>query len=166
MALVVGTNSYVTVAEAAAYVSDRIDTEMWDTATPEDQARALVTATRLLDVKAYVGQMAVATQALAWPRVNAVFHDPKFGGVVQFPSTLVPERLKRAVIEQALHILSNENLLETKALEFERIKVGPIEIEGSSENYTPTPKESPLIMDLIRPLLSAKSTSQLWWRAN
>ena len=166
MALVVGTNSYVSLADAEAYALDRIDTDSWDTATPVDQARALVTATRLIDMKQYVGQMAVASQALAWPRVNATFMDPRFGGIVTIPTTVIPERVKRAVIEQALHILSNENLLEFTAVDFERIKVGPIEIEASAENHVSAPKESPLVADLVRPLLARASTSQMWWRAN
>jgi hypothetical protein len=165
MALVVGTNSYVTVAEAVAYLADRIDTDMWDTATPEDQAKALVTATRMIDDKAFVGQMVSNTQPLCWPRVNATIKDPKFGGTVTFPTTTVPERLKRAVIEQALHLLSNENLLESRALELEKIKVGPIEIEGSAANYKAPPKESPMVRELIEPLLAPAVSSNAVWRA-
>lgn len=166
MALVVGTNSYVTLEEAVAYIENRIDTEMWDTATPEDQAKALVTATRMLDVKSYVGRMASFDQELAWPRVNAKMIDPRYGGSVIIPEGTTPVRLKHAVIEQALHILSNENLLESKAQEFERIKVGPIEIEGSPENYIPPPREAPVVYTLLKPLLSVMGNSSAWWRAN
>ena len=165
MALVVGTNSYVTVVEANAYLVDRIDTDMWDTATPEDQAKALVTATRMIDGKGFIGQMTSPTQSLCWPRVNATFKDPRYGGRVTIPSTTVPERLKQAVIEQALHILSNENLLESSSIEFERIKVGPIELEGSSEGYKPVPKETPLLYDILKPLIAAPSSSNAVLRA-
>ena len=166
MALEVGINSYVTVAEAASYLADRIDTDMWDTATPADQAKALVTATRMLDMKSYVGQMASPSQSLSWPRVNASFTDPRFGGIVTLSDSTIPERIKNAVIEQTLHILSNENLLESKAQEFERIKVGPIEIEGSPENYIPPPREPEMVHTLIKPLIAKVAVSNTWWRAN
>ena len=166
MALQVGINSYVSLQDAAGYIADRLDTSSWSESLPVDQSRALVTATRIIDGKAFIGQLADPAQSLAWPRVNVTFNDPRAGGVVTFSPAVIPERVKRAVIEQALHLLSNEDLLNDTGATFERIKVDVIEIESSAADYMP-PKIIPAIVDtLLKPLLKRAASGNMWWTAN
>lgn len=61
-------NSYITVAEAQAYADSDLDSTQWDNATADQRIRALITATRNLDLVGYVGTRSTTTQALAWPR--------------------------------------------------------------------------------------------------
>lgn len=61
-------NSYITLAEAQAYADSDIDSSQWDTASVDQRTRALITATRNLDLIGYVGTRSTTTQALAWPR--------------------------------------------------------------------------------------------------
>lgn len=63
-------NSYITVAEAQAYADSDIDASQWEAATADQRIRALITATRNLDLVGYVGTRATTTQALAWPRTG------------------------------------------------------------------------------------------------
>lgn len=165
MALLLGINCYVTLIEAEEYLATRIDTTAWDTAVPIDKEKALVTATNLLDDKPYVGQIAAMTQKLAWPRINAFYFDPK-AGVSLSVDGVIPVRLKQATIEQALHLLLNEKLLDDTQQTFEKIKVGPIEISDSALDYKAPAVIHSIVDSLIKPLLSVKSTNRTWWRAN
>lgn len=61
-------NSYLTLAEANTYASGDIDAADWEAATDDQRTRALITATRNLDLVGYVGTRTTTTQALAWPR--------------------------------------------------------------------------------------------------
>lgn len=165
MALLLGINCYVTLAEAEEYFVTRIDTDAWDLAAPEDREKALVTATTLLDDKPYVGQLATMDQKLAWPRNNAVYFDPRVGLNLSMDG-VIPPRLKQATVEQALHLLLNEKLLDDTQQTFEKIKVGPIEISDSAKDYKAPAIIHSIVDSLIKPLLTSKSTNRMWWRAN
>ena len=65
----------------------------------------------------------------------------------------------------ALHLLTNENLLDNKTQTFERIKVGSIEIEDSTKDVLKIPVLPLRIKKLLSPLLVNGSGKQ-WWRAN
>ena len=49
MALVLGVNSYATVAEANEYFMDRIDVAAWTSADDTMKGQAIVTASQLID---------------------------------------------------------------------------------------------------------------------
>lgn len=61
-------NSYITLAEAQAYADGDINAAEWDGSTTDQKKRALITATRNLDLVGFVGTRSTTTQALAWPR--------------------------------------------------------------------------------------------------
>lgn len=66
--LIVGTNSYVTVAEAETVLSECLGVETWDAATDDNKRRALITATRAIDSLRLIGRRVVYDQALEFPR--------------------------------------------------------------------------------------------------
>ncbi len=125
-------NSYATVAEAQAYFDERLHPDDWDNAaTPGDnQTRALIEATRRIDLERFEGTRVDRDQALKWPRFEA----DDFDGWV-YESNLIPDIVKRATYEMAIALLgaSSDPLAEGGLEGFKRVKVGPIEVEPNLE---------------------------------
>jgi hypothetical protein len=95
-------NSFVSVAEADAYLEARLNSSAWTGAEPKKQA--LIEATRDLCNETYQGYRASATQALAWPRSDAPNPDGETDSVY-FETTVIPQRVKDATCELALEFL-------------------------------------------------------------
>lgn len=94
MAIIVGENSYVDIAEADEYFSGRLHSEAWERATETDKEKALRQATKAIDRQPLKGKKTDAGQELAFPR---------------YPDTEVPEAVKEACCEEALAILESGN---------------------------------------------------------
>jgi hypothetical protein len=168
MTLTVNTNSYVSVAEADTYLETRIDSANWTAASDELKDSALVTATSIVDDHAWIGSAVSSSQALAWPRNNAIYNDTRLGLNITFGNTIIPTQVKEAVYEQALHLIDNEDLLQGKTQTFESISIGSISISDSDSTST-VPMKPSLVLKKIRPLLNkayAAGTGSSWWRAN
>jgi len=132
MALVVGSNSYVSVAEADVYATDRNITSFLNL-FDEDKEALLISATDFLDTLVWVGEAAVDTQDLAWPR-DAVYYDPKYGAEVTLTAE-TPAEVEEAQIELALYFVDNGSFTgkissNTSNSGPDRIKVGSIELDG------------------------------------
>ena len=61
-------DSFVSVSDADAYIDTRLNVTAWTGASTPDKERALKSATRELNLLAYLGTRVDTTQALAWPR--------------------------------------------------------------------------------------------------
>lgn len=158
MALVKGTNSYAEVAEANAYFSDRIGSDLWLAADDTTKAKALITATALLDELEWSGTLALDTQALAFPRLGSYF-EPRQGAIVEF-SALVPNRIIRATFELALHLISNSDILSSTGSVID-LEVGSVKL-----NTILNPSVMPVtVRRIYRPMLQNQSGTT-WWRAN
>jgi hypothetical protein len=168
MALVLNTNSYVGTADADSYFETRIDSAEWTEATDEIKEQALVTATKLIDDHAWIGSAVSSSQALAWPRKNAIYNDDRLGLQITVAENEIPSRVKTAVYEQALHLLNNEDLLAGTTQTFESISVGSISLSDSNSDVTRTSIKPSVVMKPIRPLIRRGSASSGagWWRAN
>ena len=161
MALVKDTNCYVDVSEADLYFEDRIDVDPWNEASPLVKARALVTATNMIEDIAWLGTITDSGQNLAFPREGS-FYDPRIGDYVDFPDGY-PERITRGNIELAYHLINNEGVLDTSMLP-EDIKVEGIELKGlDAMDNLPT-----VVYNLFKPLRAKGGavSGALWWRAN
>src|SRR5262245_46245740 len=100
-------NSYVSVSDATALLSERLGMGWWLDEAQLDQEAALIWATRLLDEQViWVGTPASATQALEWPRLDVV--DSRGRPV---DSATIPEDIERATAEYAAALLQ-----ESKAM--------------------------------------------------
>jgi hypothetical protein len=110
-------NSYCDVTTADAYHDSRLNSDDWNSADADTKARALITATRLLDEHIeWDGYLSTSTQALQWPRTymdtdrrlllyppgqqpfdwwNAYYVDP----------TTIPARLAQATAEFARQLM-------------------------------------------------------------
>lgn len=158
MALVKGTNSYATVAEATAYFEDRLDVEVWTAASADRKAQALITATAYLDDLRWTGYAVSDSQPLAFPRVGEYF-DPRAGTDVILDST-VPLRVVTATYELAYHLLNNTNLLDDTGT-VKDLTVGTISL-----TMIRAPSKIPSsVRRLIAPLLENRGVNT-WWRAN
>jgi len=91
MALVLNTNSYVTVANAETYFETRIDAANWNSASNELKEEALVTATQIIDNHSWIGSAISSSQALAWPRKNAMYYDARLGMDITFGNSEIPD---------------------------------------------------------------------------
>jgi hypothetical protein len=168
MALVLNTNSYVEIADADTYFETRIDSANWFDATDEVKEQALVTATQLVDDHAWIGSAVSSSQALAWPRNYATYNDPRLGMQVTIDEATVPNQVKIAVYEQALHLINNEDLLAGTTQTFESISVGSISLSDSNSDVTRTSIKPSVVMKHIRPLIrkGGGGMGASWWRAN
>ncbi len=108
MSVVVGTDSYATIDEATAYFAARLNSSAWTAASDANKETALKQATRMLDSFVdWIGVRTEPTQALAWPRCaasDAVELLVRDGAAIA--SDEIPEAVKQATCEQALHLLS------------------------------------------------------------
>jgi hypothetical protein len=165
MALVLNTNSYVTVETADLYFETRIDSATWFDASDEIKEQALVTATQIVDDHAWIGSAVSPLQALAWPRKNALYYDTRLGMDVSISETTVPDRVSIAVYEQALHLINNEDLLTGKTQTYESISIGNISLSDSNNDVTRVPVKPAILVKTIKPLLSIPQGNS-WWRNN
>lgn len=125
-------NTYVALATAAALLAPRLHTEAWDEEGDEARARALVTATALLDEREWDGRRVASTQALKWPRQFVLDEDRR-----QIPDTVIPAWLELATTLLALALLEADAAAAASApsaaasalAAFKSVKVGPIEVE-------------------------------------
>lgn len=157
MALVKGTNSYATVAEADTYLADRLDSATWTSAYATLKAQALITATSYLDGLRWLGSATSTSQALAFPRIGEIF-DPRAGCVISLDSAVVPTRIVNATIELAFHLINNANILNEPSTS-ENVEVGSITLTKMSS----VPVIPSFINNMIKPL---RINSNVWWRAN
>jgi hypothetical protein len=120
-------NSYASLAEADAFMGDRLNADAWTEAgevSPPIQEAALITAARRLDQEPWAWSKASTDQALEFPRAGQT---DKNGTSVDTDG--VPTWLKNAQIELALAMLG-EDLLENTGLEgMKRVKVDVLEFE-------------------------------------
>lgn len=95
-------NSYCTIAEADSYHEAHLYGEVWNEASPAQKTRALLMATRVLDLQVeWKGQTVSDLQALQWPRWAV----PRRGGRWFIQPNEIPVFLKEATAELARHLL-------------------------------------------------------------
>ena len=169
MALVLNENSYTTTASADLYFETRIGSDAWTNASVNERNAALVTASLEIDDRAYIGYIADENQDLAWPRKSATYFDKRTGLQKTFAEDEVPDVVLKAVYEQALHVITNNDAVSSagSAGKFESISVGSISLsDNTSTNAAKMPKVSNSPAGkLIAPLVRRPSGGGIW-RAN
>lgn len=151
-------NSYVAVADAQTYYTDRGQTELAAKTTAEIQA-ALVLASEYLDSKySFTGSRNSATQAMSWPRTGG--SDSEEG--ISIDNNIIPAAVKRATIVLAGKYLEGTTLLEDldRGGGISSVKVGPVSI-----SYSPDADPSTVfgITGLLKGIISpSDGTSRVW----
>lgn len=154
-------NSYVTEAEFAAYAAERSVSAAYDGASADQQVRALITATRALDVALpWNGTRTSQVQALQWPRAFCVDPDASSVDVLSaaasefygyFADDEIPSRVKRAQMELAYQILAGNYELDDTGLEgFTDLKVGTIGLTPNAARKAGTLPQ--VVLRLVQPL--------------
>ncbi len=100
-------NSYISLADAETYFTNRGVPASWTAATNAEKEAALVSATQYLDANYEwaTGDIGSDTQALGWPRSGAY---DRFGRSIE--STVVPPRVEDACCEAAVRALDGDLL--------------------------------------------------------
>jgi hypothetical protein len=155
-------NSFATVSEGDTYCDTRLNASAWTGETDDDEkARALIEATRELNVLTYVGYTVTETQALVWPRDYAT--DPDSPTLDYFKNTVIPQRVKDATMELALQFLiaGTTDLAALDATQgVIRKRVDVLETEWATPYLRPTGlKRFPRVWALVQPLLVVQGNS-------
>lgn len=150
MALTLNENSYVDVAEADAYFSDRLHSSAWETANIADKPKALIQATKAIEELSFNGYRYLETQALSFPRYELV----KDG--VELDPAVVPEQVKEAVFEYAIVMLSEDYTAPNDLDQFESVSLGSISIDvnNSKKSKGLPPKVASLLSSFMATGLS------------
>ena len=148
MAITVGTDSYVSVADADTYWSDRNNLD-WTTADTADKEKALREATEFIDgtyARQWIGEHpGSASQVLAWPRNGAVDSEGR-------SVTGIPQRVKDATSRLALDALSAFlSEAEDRGGRVARAKVGPLDVSYFGD--APAGTAYPFLDLTLKPLL-------------
>lgn len=125
-------NSYISIAEASAYLADVGNDAAFSTAIQADQEKALVRATRFIEnryIERWPGRIASDDQALSWPRESATDREGR-----RLSSSAIPPSVVAAAAELAVVALTDTNLFVNASrseggVKREKVKVGPIEQE-------------------------------------
>lgn len=136
-------NSYITVATATAYFDNRLDTTDWTSASADNKAASLITATTWLESLDYYGTRATTTQSLKWPRIDWTCDS------VEIDATAIPRDVQAATAETALALLKNPDLMRASTTgpgPYDRIELGDLKVNYRS---TSAVKSVNSIIDLL-----------------
>jgi hypothetical protein len=141
----VGTNSYVSMEDANAYIQARLNSSAWSDAVASSQEAALITATRAIDRLMLVGRRADADQPLAFPR---------------YGQDAVPQAVIDATCEEALALLANGDSTrrQLQADGVTRFQIGTLSesyaFGGTGKAATPPTLQSLEARELMRPYIA------------
>lgn len=122
--ITVGTNSYISVADATTYFSERLYSTAWTGAAADDMAKALIMATRKIDRQKIRGIKAVDTQTLEFPRALYSYQDidpqPIVGAHFDYgPGWVVEKEVSQDVLdsvcEEAMALLAGGSTANQRA---------------------------------------------------
>jgi len=108
MALVVGTNSYVSVADATTYLAYSVNAQGWPVLATAIKEASLISATRMLDRQDWVGAKTSGAQALDWPRTGVI--DPAGAAI---SSVTVPQFIIDATCELGWLLSQDPSILSS-----------------------------------------------------
>ena len=150
--------AYISYTDAETYFASRFDSDIWDDATETNQKKALIAASKKLNLLRYKGYKAENDQTLEFPRylhpnylskhtytdaINLVSINGK-----QFIYLDIPTELEEACCEEAITLLefASDVHLKNQLLGIKSVKIG-----GESAEYTPTNTEllSPTALKLV-----------------
>lgn len=133
--------SYATLAQAQDYIDTLVPSTLadpWNDGGEEDQQKALMMATRLLDTWFdWFGFVNATDQALLWPRDGVTGQNG-----YELPTDEIPQRIVEATTELARQLLAGDRLSDSdiESNKLRALKAGPVELEfGGSVMAKPIP---------------------------
>ena len=157
MALVVGSNSYGSRAEADAYFADSLRAAQWDAIVNATKDQGLIEATRVFERQTWAGEKEVPSQDLAFGRTGLTDKE----GVSLTPAETL-EVAKEAQFEYALVLITDSSALSTRDATGSNIK--KLEAGSAKVTYFKRTKGTrfPLtVTDLIGDWFGGDSTTNL-----
>ena len=150
MTIVVGTDVYLSVANANTYWSNKNNT-VWSNASTVEKEAALREATQYIDsAYTFIGRQKT-DNVLAWPRYNATIHKGNFAGI-SYDSTTIPPQIEDACAELALEALSARLVaVADRGGLVKREKIDVIEVEYL--DFAPSGKSYSFVSMLLKPLI-------------
>jgi hypothetical protein len=121
-------NSYITVAEADAFMAQNFYAAAWEDVEADAKAQLVITATRMLDEQyEWLGIINSTTQALRWPRGWVLDRD----GAKYLDSTTIPTFLKNATAEMArmLSLKDRQQTLDDATSGITSVTAGSVSVE-------------------------------------
>lgn len=149
MTVVVGTNSYLSIADADTYWSAR-NSSVWCDADDAVKEKALIEATQYIDgAFSFIGTQKT-DNVLAWPRFDVFITKGNFAGV-SYDSLTIPPQITSACAELAFEALT-ARLIEVKERGglIKREKIDVIEVEYM--DFAPSGTSYTFIEMLLKPL--------------
>ena len=148
----VAANSYVDLSEASVFFDERLTVTAWENATTDQKIRALIQATRRIDMEMYQGDKATTGQALEWPRWGVEDRDGYW-----YSEGVIPQPVKDAQCEMAIALLAGESdpFGNTGLEGFKEAQIGPLRVvvaEGRPATQLPD-----IVARLLAPLIGARS---------
>lgn len=124
---------YMTTADADAYFVGRIGSSAtWAAITTDDKARAIVSASRLLDLQAWTGTRTSSSQANAWPRTGVAGRDG-----ITVSDSVTPQDVLDACAELALALYQDPTLQDRAVNPSANVKVASAAAGTSVEFFGP-----------------------------
>jgi hypothetical protein len=155
-------NSFVSVAEADAYLEARLNSSAWTGTEPKKIA--LIEATREFNRLDWRGDRVTTTQALVWPRLYVEKIDPAPGDT-WYLETEIPTPIKEATIELALEFLrmGTTDLPARSATDgVIEEKIGPMTTKWADPSQLIEGlRRFPRVWERIEPLLAAGRASSI-----
>lgn len=160
-------NSFVLAADATTYLNNRLNASTyWTNGTLDDEKRALIEATRELNVLLFQGIKVSATQALQWPRQWV--QDVDYPYRAYLTTTAIPQRIADATCELALEFLkagttdlaalpTTDNVIEKTVDVLTTKYADPFLRKHGLARY-------PRVLNLIKPLLANNGSSSTLMR--
>lgn len=151
-------NSYVTLDYANSFFENFLLPNAWDSAVPDDQERALMTATQWLEEYDYASRPATTTQALKFPAVSIFDTNGSLvadsGGTPAlilgiYDDTTIPVPQMKATCELAYYLLSlgaagGAAALATGVGPVSSLKIGnSVEVRYTQQTSTTTATTAP-----------------------
>lgn len=130
MALTVGTDSYISVADADAYFENQLFSDAWTNATTDTKEKALKMATAKIDMQPLKGRKSVETQTLQFPRMLYSDHAGMWWADAE-----VPQIVKNATCEEAQAILTTQESANKRG-QLQAQGVSSFKVGSASETFT------------------------------
>lgn len=147
MAITVGTDTFVSLADASAYFTNRLYATVWAGASDTDREKALRMATTTLSRERWAGSITSINQLLAWPRTGARDAEGRPIG-----SSTIPQPVRDATCELALALLSDDLTQNDSNAGVKAVTAGSVKIEYAGQ--APARRLPDIVSAMIRPLLS------------
>jgi hypothetical protein len=146
-------NSYADLAEADAYFEARLHSSLWTEGVEDENARALIFATLLIDALfRFEGWKRTAEQARQWPRLRCP--DAEHSGGSKFlPDNTVPVCLREATCELARFLLA-----EDRTGDAEGIGLRSLSIEGALKMVFDPARPKPVVPEFVQAMLARVGT--------